>query len=129
MEDLFAIDHGAMIGSRVMNHVFAGIPVADLDAGLEWWERLLGRPPDMYPNDDEACWQVTDSGWIYVVRDAERAGMALVTVLLDDLRGFLAGVEERGIAVGEIGEKPGVLVTTIVDPEGNSIQFGQPLAA
>jgi predicted enzyme related to lactoylglutathione lyase len=113
-----------------MNHVFAGIAVSDLDAGLAWWERLLGRPPDMRPNDDEACWQLTDSGWIYVVRDAERAGKGLVTVLVDDLDEHLAGVGERGIEVGPIKEIPGAVRSVwISDPEGNRIQFGEPQQA
>ncbi len=90
-----------------MNYVFAGIPVTDLEAGLAWWEQLLGRAPDMYPNDDEACWQLTDSGWIYVVRDAERAGNGLLTVLVDDLEAELAGIAARGIAVGEVDRDTG----------------------
>jgi hypothetical protein len=38
----------------------------------------------MLPNDDEAAWQLTGGGWLYVLRDAERAGMAVVTLLVDD---------------------------------------------
>jgi hypothetical protein len=109
-----------------MNHVFAGIPVRDLHVGLAWWELLLGRPPDMHPNDNEACWQLTESSWIYVVGDAERAGKALITVLVDDLEEFLGGVAARGIPVGEVTEKPGVLRTEITDPDGNAIQIAEP---
>jgi catechol 2,3-dioxygenase-like lactoylglutathione lyase family enzyme len=111
-----------------MDHVFAGIPVADLDAGLDWWERLLGRAPDMYPNDSEACWQLTETSWIYVVRDAERAGNGLLTVLVGDLERELAGIAERGIEVGEVTEIPGVIRTELADPDGNRVQFGQPLS-
>ena len=112
-----------------MNHVFAGVPVTDLQVGLAWWERLLGRPPDMRPNDDEACWQLTESGWIYVVRDADRAGKGLLTVLVDDLDADLAGIAARGIAVGEVTEIPGVRRTELTDPDGNRVQFGQPQQA
>ncbi len=31
--------------------LFAGIPVAELDPAIDWWERFLGRPPDMTPNE------------------------------------------------------------------------------
>jgi hypothetical protein len=112
-----------------MNNLFAGIPVRDLHDGLAWWELLLSRPPDMHPNDNEACWQLTDSSWIYVVGDAKRAGNALVTVFVDDLQGFLAGVAARGIPVGEVTEKPGVLRTEITDPDGNAIQVVVPQQA
>ena len=35
--------------------------------------------------DNEAMWQVADRGWIYVVGDTNRAGNALLTLLVDDL--------------------------------------------
>lgn len=54
--------------------VFASIPVGDRDAAVSWYGRLLGRPPDLIPNKDEAAWRITDSGWIYVIADAVRAG-------------------------------------------------------
>ena len=31
--------------------LFAGIPVAELDPAIDWWERFLGRPADMTPNE------------------------------------------------------------------------------
>jgi catechol 2,3-dioxygenase-like lactoylglutathione lyase family enzyme len=108
-----------------VEHVFAGIPVADLAAGLDWWERLLGRPPDMRPNDDEAVWRLAESSSVYVVRDTERAGNGLVTLFVDDLDGMLAGMAERGIEAGEVGTKPGVRVVTVADPEGNRVQLGE----
>ena len=64
------------------DHVFAGIPVADYAAARPWYERLAGRAPDMVPHDHEAVWQLTDTGWLYIVEDAERAGRALVTLLV-----------------------------------------------
>jgi hypothetical protein len=36
-----------------VTYVFAGIPVADRDAAVDWYKRLVGRPPDLIPNDDE----------------------------------------------------------------------------
>src|SRR3954447_21480962 len=108
-----------------MEYVFAGIPVAELEAGLDWWERLLGRPPDMRPNESEATWQLTETSSIYVVHDPERAGNALVTLFVEDLDAMLAGMAERGIEAGEVGTKPGVRVTTVADPEGNRVQLGE----
>ena len=40
-----------------VNHVFAGIPVADYDAALAWYERLLGRLPDVIVKENEVMWQ------------------------------------------------------------------------
>src|SRR5262245_36173449 len=49
-----------------VTYVFAGIPVAHRDAAAGWYERLIGRPPDLIPNDDEAAWRLTETGWIYM---------------------------------------------------------------
>jgi predicted enzyme related to lactoylglutathione lyase len=109
------------------NEVFAGIRVRDREAAIDFYERLLGKPPTMFPNDDEACWQLTDAGWVYVVRDAEHAGGAVVTLLVDDLDAQLAALAERGIETGPVEEIPGTVRSTwVVDPDGNRIQLGQP---
>ena len=109
-----------------INVLFAGIPVADLDAAIEWYERLFGAPPDMAPNDTERTWRLTDQAWIYVVADPERAGKGLVTVMVDDLDARLDAIRERGIEVGEVEEmNENTRKAEIVDPEGNRIGFGQ----
>jgi hypothetical protein len=87
-------------------HVFAGLAVADLPAALAWYERMLGRPPDLVPNWNEAAWQLTDSGWIYVVGDSTRAGKALLTLLVDDLDDRIAEFAERGLAPLRIDTLP-----------------------
>lgn len=109
-------------------YVFAGVPVGDLEVAKEWYERLLGRAPDLLPNDREAAWQLTDSGWIYIVHDPERAGSAVNTILVDDLGGFLNGLRERGIEVGSI-ETLGRAArrSGVVDPFGNTLHVGQPI--
>jgi hypothetical protein len=107
-------------------HLFAGIAAADYDAMREWYERLAGRPADLVPNEIEVCWQLTDSAWIYVKEDPDRAGKAFLTVLLDDLDDWLAELGERGIASGPVDTKPGgVRAAVVTDPEGNTIQFGE----
>ena len=108
------------------NVLFAGIAVADLDTAIEWYERLFGGPPDMTPIEIERVWKLTDESWIYVVTDPERAGNALVTVMVDDLDVRLAGMGKRGIEVGEIEQiNEKTRKAEIVDPEGNRVGFGQ----
>ena len=106
--------------------VFAAIHVADLDAARAWYEQFAGRPPDLVPNDDELAWQFTESGWIYVVRDAERAGRSAATLLVDDLDARLADLAARNVAVGEIETYGnGVRHVVVTDPEGNTVAFGE----
>jgi catechol 2,3-dioxygenase-like lactoylglutathione lyase family enzyme len=110
-----------------ITEVFTGIAVADFDAARAWYERLLGRPPDLVPNENEAAWQLAEAGWIYVVRDRDRAGKALLTLLVDDLEGHVAELAERGIATEPIETVPGVVKKAeITDREGNRITIGEP---
>jgi catechol 2,3-dioxygenase-like lactoylglutathione lyase family enzyme len=108
--------------------LFAGIDVGDLDAARSWYERFAGRPADLVPNEREFCWQLTDTGWIYVVADAERAGQSLVTLLVSDLDEWLANLAGRGLAAETVDTIPGeVRKAAFRDPEGNMVTLGQPL--
>ena len=110
-----------------INEVFAGVPVADYESAVAWYERLFGRPPDFFPHSTEAVWKGAGNGWVYVVEDAERAGRALLTFLVDDLDEELAGLEERGIETETVDEIPGkVRKAAVTDADGNKITFGQP---
>jgi predicted enzyme related to lactoylglutathione lyase len=110
-----------------ITEVFTGIAAADFDAARAWYERLLGRPPDLIPNENEAAWQLAEAGWIYVVGDADRAGKALLTLLVDDLENHVAELAERGIATEPIETVPGVVKKAeITDREGNRITIGEP---
>jgi predicted enzyme related to lactoylglutathione lyase len=109
-----------------INVLFAGIAVADFAAAIEWYERLLGGPPDMAPHETERAWRLTEESWIYVVSDPQRAGKSLLTVMVDDLDERLAAIAERGIEVGPV-EQLGKTTrkVEVVDPEGNRVGFGQ----
>ncbi|HEX8713944.1 MAG TPA: VOC family protein [Solirubrobacteraceae bacterium] len=109
-------------------HVFAGIPVADRESAVKWYTRFFGGPPDLLPNEREAAWRATETGWVYVIVDRARAGTALHTLLVDELDTFLAGLSERGLQAEPI-ETLGDAVrrTSLTDPDGNRLQVGEPL--
>lgn len=109
-----------------VTYLFAGVAAAHYESLRDWYERLMGRPADLVPNEIEVCWRLTDTSWIYVKADPERASKAFITVLVDDLDAQLAELDERGIASGPVETLPGGVRTTVVtDPEGNTIQFGE----
>jgi predicted enzyme related to lactoylglutathione lyase len=112
-----------------ITEIFSGIPVADFEAAAVWYERFAGRPADLVPSATEVAWQLEGSSWIYVVTDPERAGNALLTLLVDDLDAFLAELAARGVVTGPVDEVvPGVRRTVIADPEGNQIALGEAAA-
>jgi catechol 2,3-dioxygenase-like lactoylglutathione lyase family enzyme len=102
--------------------LFAGVAVTDHDAAVAWYERVLGRPPDMRPHATESAWRVADGGWAYVVADPARAGRGLLTLIVDDLDGVLAerGLEPDAWETIAAGRK-----AIFYDPDGNSVTFAQ----
>ena len=104
--------------------LFAGVQVTDLDGAVAWYARLFGRPADIVPNDNEVMWRLADPAWLYVLRDAKRAGHAVVTVCVADLDQAVAGIAARGITggpaeiIGDAGRK-----VTYTDADGNGISF------
>lgn len=106
-------------------NLFAGVPVADYAAALDWYERLFGAPPSFFPHDTEAVWELAEHRLVYVVQRPEHAGHAVLTVLVDDLDALVAGIAQRGLEPAEREAYPnGVRKITYVDPEGNEVGFG-----
>src|SRR5689334_12729424 len=81
--------------------LFAGLPVRDRDRAVAWYGRLLDAEPSMFPNDDEAVWQVSEHGHVYVRVQPAQAGGGQVTMFVDDLADRIAGARARGIEPAE----------------------------
>jgi predicted enzyme related to lactoylglutathione lyase len=106
--------------------LFAGVAVADYDSAVDWYARLFGRPADVIVNDDEVMWHAAGTSWLYVVKDAKRAGNALVVLSVADLDQLVEEIGARGITggsieiIGDAGRK-----LTLIDGEGNTVAFIQ----
>jgi catechol 2,3-dioxygenase-like lactoylglutathione lyase family enzyme len=101
---------------------FIGVPVTDLAAGQDFFERLLGSPPDVLVKEDEVMWRVAEAAWLYVVVDPPRAGNSLAALSVGDLDATLAELAARGInptKVEQVGDD--ARKATFLDPDGNSI--------
>ncbi len=108
-----------------MVELFAGISVKQYEAALEWYGKLLGKEPDIHPNDEEAMWELGDQRFVYVRHRPDHAGHSLVTLMVDDLDTRLAGIADRGLEPSQdetYGN--GVRKVTFTDPEGNETAFG-----
>ena len=108
-----------------IEHVLAVVPVADFDAAHAWYERLFGRPADNLPMEGRLVeWRLTETGWVQVTYDVDRAGSALLNFAVDDLDRHIDDVSRRGLAPGTIETvNKGVQLSAIRDPDGNTITF------
>jgi glyoxylase I family protein len=106
-----------------IDHVLAVVPVADFEAAHAWYERFFGRPADNLPMAGRLVeWRLTDSGWVQVTADAERAGTALLNLAVDDLDQHIASICGRGMTPGAVETvNKGVQLSAITDPDGNRI--------
>jgi predicted enzyme related to lactoylglutathione lyase len=104
--------------------LFAGLPVADYEQALTWYERLLGAPT-FHPNDVEAVWELAQHRYLFIEVRPEHAGHAMHTLFVDDLDGWVDGIADRGIEPAERETySNGVRKVTYRDPDGNEIGFG-----
>ena len=105
--------------------LFAGIPVADYAAAREWYQRLLGSPPTLFPHDTEAVWEVAEHRYMYIVQQPEHAGHAMHTLFVEGLDALVEQIANRGLDPAKRETYPnGVRKTTYRDPDGNEIGFG-----
>ena len=103
-------------------HLLAVVPVTDLEAAAAWYERLSGRAPDNRPMPTLAEWRVTDTGWVQVHVDADRAGRALLNLAVDDLAAHLDQLRSRGLSPAEVQTaSKGVQLASATDPDGNVV--------
>jgi hypothetical protein len=62
-----------------VTHLFAGVPVSDLDAGIDWYTRFFGRPPDLRVGD-EMLWEIDEHATLFIQPNAAQAGAGRITL-------------------------------------------------
>ncbi len=108
--------------------LFAGVPVSDLDASIEWYTRFFGRPPDMRAGD-EILWDIGEHATLFIEPNAAQAGAGRITLAVTGLDALL-----EGLAAQRIEHEPietysnGVRHVNVPDPDGNAIAFAEPPA-
>jgi hypothetical protein len=48
-----------------ITHLYAGVPESDLDAGIDWYTRFFGGPPDRRAGE-ELLWEVDEHAWFFI---------------------------------------------------------------
>ncbi len=107
--------------------LFAGIPVSDLDAGIDWYTRLFGRPPDGRVGE-EVLWEIDEHAWVFIEPNPVQAGAGRITLSVARLDAILRrlaadGIEHEGIETYSNGVRH---VKMIPDPDGNAVAIAEP---
>ena len=105
-----------------ITHLFAGVPVSDLDAGIDWYTRLFGQPPTVRVGD-EVLWDIDEHATVFIEPNAEHAGSGRITLGVTGLDALLerSGLEHEPVET----YANGVRHVMIPDPDGNAIAFAE----
>jgi predicted enzyme related to lactoylglutathione lyase len=104
------------------------LPVVDHAAAVSWYQRWIGRAPDVEPTEGIAEWQLAPCGWLQVSADLEPAGNTTVVVGIADIDTHRAACAAAGVTVGEVRDYGFIKTAEAVDPAGNKILFVQETA-
>lgn len=109
-----------------ITHLYAGVPVADLEASIDRYTRLFGRDPD-FRAGNEILWEIASAATLFIEPNAERAGTGRITLSVTGLDALLESLAVRRIDHEAIETySNGVRHVKIPDPDGNAIAFAEP---
>jgi catechol 2,3-dioxygenase-like lactoylglutathione lyase family enzyme len=112
--------------TSAITDLFAGVPVSDLDAGIDWYTRFFGRPPD-FRFGDEVLWEIDEHATLFIEPNAAHAGAGRITLAVAGLETLLERLVAEGIEHEPIEiYSNGVRHVNIPDPDGNAIAFAEP---
>jgi catechol 2,3-dioxygenase-like lactoylglutathione lyase family enzyme len=108
-----------------ITNLYAGVPVAYLNASIDWYTRLFGRPPDMRAGD-EILWDLDEHATLFIEPNPAHAGSGRITLGIVGLDALLERLVTEGIDHEPIETySNGVRHTKVPDPDGNAIAFAE----
>ena len=105
--------------------LYAGVPVSDLDAGIDWYTRFFGRPPD-FRAGDEILWEINEHATLFIEPNAAQAGAGRITLSVTGLDALLERLAAERIAHDPIETySDGMRHVKVPDPDGNALAFAE----
>ncbi len=106
------------------------VRIGDFAAGLTWYERLLGRPPDTETHEGTARWEVVPYCWLQVAGGAPSPGFGPLRLGSADIEMDRERVVDAlGVDASEILRIDGVIAwCDFADPFGNRLGLFQDLS-
>ncbi len=108
-----------------ITNLYAGIPVSDLDACIEWYTRFFGRAPDLHAGD-EVLWDLNEHATLFIEANAAHAGSGRITLGVTGLDALLDRLAAAGIKHEPVETySNGVRHVKIPDLDANAIAFAE----
>jgi predicted enzyme related to lactoylglutathione lyase len=108
-----------------IKNALASVAVTDLNAAIEWYAKLLGKPPDSRPMPEVAEWKFERGGWLQVYQLPERAGSGSFTLAVGNIDDHAAQLADMGLDTSQRSSGAKVKTLMIADPDGNHIAFAE----
>jgi catechol 2,3-dioxygenase-like lactoylglutathione lyase family enzyme len=109
-----------------ITHLYAGVPVSDLNASIDWYTRFFAKPPD-FRAGEEILWEIHERAWLFIEPNAAHAGMGRITLSVTGLDALLERLASERIEHEAIETySNGVRHVKVPDPDRNAIAFAEP---
>lgn len=108
-----------------IRNALASVAVKELTAATEWYERVIGHPPDSRPMAEVVEWKFAGGGWLQVYQLPERAGAGSVTLAVSSIAEQISQLDALGIDTRARSSGDKVKTVMISDPDGNHIAFAE----
>ena len=110
-----------------IKNALASVAVNDLSSAVQWYEKVLGKPPDSRPMPEVAEWKFDGGGWLQVYQLPARAGSGSFTLAVSSIDDHVAQLNRLGIDTAQRSSGNKVKTLMISDPDGNHIAFAEAL--
>jgi len=116
-----------MVAEAKLLNVIGVLPVTDHRAAISWYTTLLGRGPDVEPDEGVSEWQIAENAWIQVSADPASAGRTTVVIGVSDVEAQVDACRAGGVETAEIEDYGFIKMSSVTDPAGNTVMFVQDL--
>ena len=99
--------------------------MSNLDAGIDWYTRFFGRPPDMRVGD-EILWDTDEHATLFIEPNPAHAGTGRITFAVSGLDEHLERLSAAGVGYELVEtDSDGDRYVQVPDPDGNAIALAE----
>lgn len=116
------------MSAAAITALFAGVPVTDLEASVEWYTRFFDRSPTVRVGE-EVLWELDERATLFIEPNPAQAGAGRITFAVSGLDALLERLAAAGIEHEEVETYAnGVRHVKVPDRDGNALALAEPPA-